>query len=140
MVELNYFIDELLRDVGAWTQVQWDHACHLILVNLDEVDACVGADNNLVPLACRLHLVDMTDGLEAFTYVQTKWTYRNYVNKAIVFTAHNLIFIDLSESPHTSLRPNILNTLEVLLNVEHLHLILPSATKYEFMGQIEALS
>ena len=72
MVELNYFIDELLRDVGAWTQVQRDHACHLILVNLNEVDACVGADNNLVPLTRRLHLVDMTDGFEAFTDVQAK--------------------------------------------------------------------
>ena len=69
MVELNYFINKLLCDIGTWAQVQRDHTCHLILVNLDEVDACVRADDNLVALARRLNLVDMTNGLEAFTYV-----------------------------------------------------------------------
>ena len=69
MVKLNYFINKLLCDVCTRAQVQRDHACHLILVNFDEVDACVRADNDLVALASRLHLVDMTDGLKAFTDV-----------------------------------------------------------------------
>ena len=69
MVKLNYFINKLLCDVGAWTQMQRDHASHLILVNFDEMDACIRADNYFIALACRLHLVDMTDRLEAFTDV-----------------------------------------------------------------------
>ena len=69
MVELNYFINKLLCDVSTWAQMQRDHASHLILVNFDKVDACIRANNNLIALACRLHLVDMTDRLETFTDV-----------------------------------------------------------------------
>ena len=69
MVKLNYFINKLLCYVCTWAQMQRDHTCHLILVNLDEVDARVRADDNLVALARRLNLVDMTNGLEAFTNV-----------------------------------------------------------------------
>ena len=75
MVELNYFINKLLCYVCTWAKVQRDHTCHLILVNLDEVDACIRADDNLVALARRLNLIDMTDCLEAFTYVQAERTY-----------------------------------------------------------------
>ena len=134
MVELNYFINKLLSDIGTRAQVQRYHASHLILVKFDEVDACVRADDDLVTLACRLHLVDMTDSLEAFTYVQAKRTNGDYVNEAIVFATYDLIFIDLSKCPHASLSPNILYTLEVLLNIENLNLILPSAAKYKLMS------
>jgi len=69
MLVLNYLVDELLRDVGHWVQVQRHHPCQLVCENFDEVDPSVRADNDLVPETRGLHLVNVTDLLEPFSYV-----------------------------------------------------------------------
>ena len=96
MVIFNYLVYELLSDVAYWVQVQGDHASHLIFIDFYEVNTCVRAYNDLVPQTCRLHLVNVTDRIEALADVHTQRTDRNYVNEAVVLATHDLVFVDLS--------------------------------------------
>ena len=93
------------------------------------MNACVGADHDLIAQTRRLHLVNVAYRLESLSYAQSERTDRNYVDVAIVLAAHDRIFIYLSKRANTTFSLDIFDAFEVLLHVEDLNLILPCADK-----------
>ena len=93
MFKLNYFVDELLSDVGDWVEVEGHHTCHLVLIHLDKVDAGVAADYDLVPQTGRLHLVDVANGLKALADIEAERADGQNVNEAVVLPAYDLVII-----------------------------------------------
>ena len=49
MLIFNHFINELLCNVSYLAQLKRNRACHLILEEFDEMDACVGTDYEFIP-------------------------------------------------------------------------------------------
>ena len=72
MLKLNHFIYELFSDVGYWVQMQRHHTSHLILEHFHEMDACVTADDYLIPQTRRLNLIDVADCLKPLSNVQAE--------------------------------------------------------------------
>jgi len=135
MLIFNYLVDELLRDVGHLIQMQRYHSCQLVLENLNKVNSSVGADYDLVFQRRRLNLVNVSNLLEAFSDVQSKWANRNYVDEAVIFAAYDLVLVNLSKGSYAGFCPDVFYALKVLLDVEHLHLVLPGANKDELLRQ-----
>ena len=133
MIKLYYFVDELLCYVSCWTQMQGHSATHLVLKHFYKVDSCIWAHNNFVFESGWLHLVYVTNCLKSFTNVDLERTNWYDINKAIIFAAEDLIFVDLAQCAHTCLRLNVLDQFEVLLDIEHLHLVLPRANENQLL-------
>lgn len=100
----------------------------------------VRAHHNFIPQTGLLHLVYVTNCLEPLSYAHLERADRNDIDKAIVLSTDDLVFIDLAKSADPCLRSDVLDAFEVLLDIEYLHLVLPRAHKDKFLSQVQAFS
>lgn len=103
------------------------------------MNSSIRTDNDLIFERCWLHLIDVSDLLKALSNVHREWANRDYVDKAVIFAADDLVLVNLSKGSYAGFRADVFYALEILLYVEHLHLVLPGANKDKLLGQEEAL-
>ena len=118
--------------------MQRHHSSHLVLENFHEVHASVRTDDNLVFKSSWLNLVDVTNGLKAFAYVDWKRTDWYNIDEAVILSTDDLVVVNLSHCADARLCLDILDALEVLLHVVHLNLALPRSDKNKFVGKQDA--